>query len=281
VDNIAVVAAAFNASEQTNDGSVSRPRGPDGVAVLGLGEAGAALASDLVLLGVRVLGWDPDASRSVAGVRAVRDPAATAACEVILSVNSQSAACEAARAVRDVLSARHLYVDVNTTSPEVKREVAAILAPAGAAFVDAALLDPVPRRGIRTRCLASGPGAARFAALFGGLGMPVDVLGPEPGEAAARKLLRSVVMKGMAAAAIESLAAARAAGCEEWLHAEVAAIFERADAGLLDRFVSGSAAHAGRRTLEMEAAAALEVELGVEPHIAAAAANVLRLLAQG
>ena len=51
-------------------------------------------------------------------------------------------------------------------------------------------------------------GAARFAELFEPLGMPVEVVGPEAGDAAGLKLLRSVFMKGVAAAALESLAAA-------------------------------------------------------------------------
>ena len=54
--------------------------------------------------------------------------------------------------------------------------------------------------------------------------MPVEVLGGEPGAAAARKLLRSVFMKGLAASCVESLRAARAAGCEDWMRAEIEAV---------------------------------------------------------
>jgi hypothetical protein len=42
------------------------------------------------------------------------------------------------------------------------------------------------------------------------------------------------------------------------------------------RLVEGSRRHAARRIDEMEAAAALEQELGLEPHVARAAAAVLR-----
>ena len=46
----------------------------------------------------------------------------------------------------------------------------------------------------------------------------VAVLGlGEAGAAAARKLVRSVFYKGLAAAVTEALRAARAAGCEQWL----------------------------------------------------------------
>ncbi len=82
-----------------------------------------------------------------------------------------------------------------------------------------ALLGPVPARGLRTPALASGDGAHAFADALGPLGMPVEVVSPTAGDAATLKLLRSVFMKGLAAAAIESTAGAEAAGHAEWLEA--------------------------------------------------------------
>jgi 3-hydroxyisobutyrate dehydrogenase-like beta-hydroxyacid dehydrogenase len=108
--------------------------------------------------------------------------------------------------------------------------------------------------------------------------MPVEVVGPEPGEAAGLKLLRSVFMKGVAVAAIESLAAARAAGAEARARADIAAVIGEP---LLDRFLSGSRAHAARRVEEMRAAAAYLEELGVRPLVASAAAEALADLAAG
>ena len=112
----------------------------------------------------------------------------------------------------------------------------------------------MPSLGLATPALASGAGAERFAELFQPLGMPVDVVGPHPGDAAGLKLLRSVFMKGIAAAAIESLEAARAAGVEDRVHADIAAVIGEP---LLERLLSGSRLHAVRRVDEMRAAAGL------------------------
>jgi 3-hydroxyisobutyrate dehydrogenase-like beta-hydroxyacid dehydrogenase len=252
------------------------------VTLLGLGEAGAAIAAGLVERGVVTRAWDPDSARTVAGVeRAASAAEGAAAADVVLSLNAQSAALGAASSVAEVLTARHLYADLNTTSPAVKREVGAAIAPSGAAFADVALLGPVPGKGLSTPCLASGPGAARFAEIFGGLGMPVETVGGEAGEAAARKLLRSVFMKGLAAAALESLAAASAAGQERWLRDEILAVLHDADGALLDRLLEGSHRHARRRADEMDAAAELVAELGLEPRVAAAARDLLRSLDSG
>ena len=138
-----------------------------------------------------------------------------------------------------------------------------MVSPTGADFADVALMGVVPRDGLRTPALVSGPGAQAFAEHLGPLGMPVEVLGEEPGAAATRKLLRSVFMKGLAASCLESLRAARAAGCEDWMREEIEAVLTGADAALLERLVTGSARHATRRIGEVRDARELLAELGV------------------
>jgi 3-hydroxyisobutyrate dehydrogenase-like beta-hydroxyacid dehydrogenase len=256
-------------------------RRPVHVALLGLGEAGTAFAGDLIALGVPTSGWDPVPTRSVSGLRRAESAvdAATGA-DLVLSLNSGASALPAAEATTAALSPRSLFADLNTTGIAVKREIASVVHSAGASFADVALLAPVPGRGIRTPALASGDGAARYAEILRSLGAPVDVVGPEPGAAAARKLLRSVFMKGLAASVVESLTASEAVGCADWLRADIAATLRDADGSLVDRLVEGSTQHAVRRIAEMEAAADLLRELGVEPHVAQAAADVLRGLPQ-
>jgi 3-hydroxyisobutyrate dehydrogenase-like beta-hydroxyacid dehydrogenase len=247
------------------------------VALLGLGEAGTAFAADLIGLGVTTAGWDPVSTRSLSDLRRAESAAdAVEGADLVLSLNSSASALAVAEAVAPALSPQALFADLNTTGIAVKREVATAVRSVGASFADVALLAPVPDRGIRTPALASGDGAARYAEIMRSFGVPVEVVGPDPGAAAARKLLRSVFMKGLAASVLESLAAAEAAGCADWLRADIAATLRDADESLVDRLVVGSKHHAVRRIAEMEAAADLLRELGVEPHLAQAAADVLR-----
>jgi 3-hydroxyisobutyrate dehydrogenase-like beta-hydroxyacid dehydrogenase len=238
------------------------------VAVLGLGEAGGRIAADLVAAGYAVRGWDP--ARRLEGI-ANADAAGEAVrgADVVFSINAAAVSLDVARSVADELDGNALYADLNTASPQLKRELAEVLP---VQFADVALLGAVLNLGLATPALASGGGAERFAELFRPLGMPVEVVGPRPGDAAGLKLLRSVFMKGIAAAAIESLEAARAAGVEDRVHADIAAVIGEP---LLERLLSGSRAHAGRRVDEMRAAAAYVEELGVEPRVASAAAEWL------
>ncbi len=115
----------------------------------------------------------------------------------------------------------------------------------------------------------------RFADLVRPLGMPVEVVGDEPGDAAGLKLLRSVFMKGLAAAVLESIEGAKTRGAEDWLRREIAGVLGEP---LLERLVSGTLTHAERRLDEMEAAAAYLEELGIEPRISRAAAAWLDTL---
>ena len=246
------------------------------VAVLGLGEAGGRLAGDLAAAGVEVRGYDPEAAAPPGVNRAPDTRAAVAGSDVVLSVNAAAVALPAAKEALPALSPGALYADLNTAGQGLKGQLAALVEDGGALFADVALLGPVPARGLRTPALASGAGARAFAKAFGPLGMPVDAVSERAGDAATLKLVRSVFMKGLAAAALESLAAAEAAGQRDWLEGQLEAVI---GAQLLERLVEGSRAHAARRVDEMEAARELLLELGIEPRITEASASLLAELA--
>jgi 3-hydroxyisobutyrate dehydrogenase-like beta-hydroxyacid dehydrogenase len=247
---------------------------PPSVAVLGLGEAGSAIAADLVEAGCRVSGWDPVPKPVHEGVRlAIGAHDAVAEADVVLSVNVASVAVEVSAEVAPALAVGALYADLNTAPPRVKREAAEPVRAQGNGFVDVALMAPVPGRGLATPALASGSGAAEFAAAMVPVGMSLRVLGEVPGEAAERKLLRSVFAKGLAVAALESLAAARAAGCEEWLREHLAETLTEADGAFLERMLEGSFTHSVRRAEEMHAAASMLAELDTPARVSDAAAS--------
>jgi 3-hydroxyisobutyrate dehydrogenase-like beta-hydroxyacid dehydrogenase len=243
------------------------------VAVLGLGEAGSRLAADLVAAGAHVRGYDPLVGSTPHEIVRPHDLVSTVAgSDVVLVVTTAAAALEAATQALPSLVPETVYADLNTASPSLKREVAALVAGAQARFADVALLGPVPARGLGTPALASGNGACAFADALGPLGMPVEVISEEAGDAASVKLLNSVFMKGLAASAIESLRAAEVAGHTDRLEQQLADVIGRP---LLERLLEGSRQHAARRVDEMEAARDLLLELGVEPRIASASMALL------
>lgn len=250
------------------------------VAVLGLGEAGSAIAADLVQAGAHVRGYDP----AVAAGEGITDTASEAeaaqGADLVLSVNSAKAAVDALAAGRAGLRPDALWADLNTASPGTKRQLAEIAATAGIPFADVAMMAPVPGRGLRVPMLASGLGAARYAAFLTPLGADIEALDGPAGLAASKKLLRSVFYKGMAAAVVEALDAARAASNEPWLREHIAAELAAADAATMERIIDGTRRHAVRRAAEMQAAADMLAELGVPPAIADASRILHERLAQ-
>jgi 3-hydroxyisobutyrate dehydrogenase-like beta-hydroxyacid dehydrogenase len=134
---------------------------------------------------------------------------------------------------------------------------------------------PVPGKGLRTPMLVSGAAAGRCAEILAPLGAELTVQPGPVGEAISRKLLRSVFYKGLAAAVVEALAAADAAGCGEWLRGNIGAELAGFDHRTIDRLVDGTHRHARRRADEMAAATEQLAELGIRPRISAAARDVL------
>jgi len=248
--------------------------------VFGLGEAGSLIAADLAAAGLDVHGFDPAGVATPAGVTRHADPrTAVRGADLVLAI---TAAADAATALDQALGdipAGAVYADLATAAAGLKQRLAGRAAGAGLRFADVALMSTVPGTGLRTPALASGPGAAAFVAMMGPLGMPVTHAGDEPGRAATRKLLRSVVMKGLAGVVIEAMRAAEAAGLAEETWANVVGQLTDADEALLRRLVTGTARHAPRRVHEMEAATQLLAELGVEPTMTTATTAQLRAVA--
>ena len=233
------------------------------VALLGLGEAGRAFAADLAAAAMAVSGWDPLVGEAPDGVlvaTSARD--AVRGAGLVLSLNAAAVALAAAREVAPALDAGAIYADLNAAAPSLKVAVAAVVESSGARFADVALMGSVPGNGACTPSLVSGSGAAGYAAALEVVHAPIEVLGPAAGEAATRKLLRSVFMKGLAAISLEALTAAAAAGLELWMYEELVTVYEQADRALLRRLLEGSRIHAARRVHEMEAAREMLDALG-------------------
>lgn len=237
-----------------------------GVAVFGLGEAGSAIAADLAAAGAEVSGYDPADVADVAGIRRVVDPRdAVNDAALVMAITAAVDAMQALDQAFDALPAAAIYADLSTASPRRKQQLAARARERELAFVDVALMSTVPGKGLWTPALASGPGATAYVALLDRAGVPVEAVGPEAGGAATRKLLRSIVMKGLAGLVIESMRAANVAGLEAETWANLVGQFGEMDEAFLRRLVTGTAAHGERRLHEMQAAAELLDELGVEP----------------
>lgn len=250
------------------------------VCVFGLGEAGGAVAADLAAEPsvAAVRGFDPDHARPTPPGVDRHDGPATAAtgADLVLALTASADAGTAFDQAAETYAPGTLYADASTSSPARKLDLADRGDAIGVDVVDVALMTTVPGRGLRTPSLVSGRAADRYVATTAPWGVPVEVAGAEAGDAATRKLLRSVVMKGMAALFIEAMEAADAAGLEAETYANLADQMAAMDETWIRRLVEGTWPHATRRRHEMEASAAMLAELGVEPVMTRATVEALR-----
>ncbi len=247
------------------------------IAILGVGEAGGALARDLITTGAEVRGWDPNPRQLPQGlIFSENNPTAAANADIVLSVNWASVAVEVAQEVAPALTPGQLYADLNTASPQNKQEVAAIIEYVGAQFIDAALMAPVLPKGIRTPVYVSGSGAQAFSEQMSSFEMPITVLDNQAGSAATHKLLRSIFYKGMATVVVECLEAAKKLDLEAYARQQMMTILN--DEAMIDRFVQGSKKHASRRIHEMEAVISLLETIEVSSVISQASVEKLKEL---
>ncbi|GAA0820154.1 DUF1932 domain-containing protein [Streptosporangium amethystogenes subsp. fukuiense] len=77
------------------------------------------------------------------------------------------------------------------------------------------------------------------------------------GEAAARKLLRSIVVKGLTALMVESLRVAESQGLGRWCYDHLVDTLTGLDGAVVRGLLDGTVAHSVRRVAEMEAAASM------------------------
>ena len=183
--------------------------------------------------------------------------------EWVFSAVTAADCLDAALSVAPLLGDGQVFFDINSVSAGRKREAAAMVTRNGAAYVDMAVMAPVHPRGHRTPVLIAGPDCAAVHDRLAGLGFELGVAGDAVGAATAVKMLRSLFVKGMEAVTVQTLLAARAAGCLDVVHESLAGSFPGLGWPDFARYqLERVARHGIRRSAEMVESAAAQDELG-------------------
>src|SRR6185503_10609108 len=132
--------------------------------------------------------------------------------DVIVAAVTAASSLEAAKSVAPHLSGNPYYLDINSVSPGRKQDTAKVLEGA-ARYVDVAILAPIHPKRHQTPMLLAGPNAeAVMPLLIDELEMRGVIAGNEVGQAAALKMVRSVMIKGIEALTLECFLAAHRYG---------------------------------------------------------------------
>ena len=249
-------------------------------AIIGLGEAGAKYAAALVDAGYSVAGFDPGPVPTPPGVQRTDSAAdAVRGAKIVLVLTAAKAARPVAESCVAALSPGVCYADFTSSSPGAMRDIAEMVEQAGAEFCDVAILGPVSWHGAQTPLMLAGKGAPRVAELASSWHAAAEVVDGPPGSAMAHKLLRSVLMKGLAGVVTEAVTAGAAAGYETWIRGQIAAQLAGDGHAVVDRLLTGTRTHAERRAQEMHDTAEYLDQLGAPAELTRATETALRRIA--
>ncbi|HYW03423.1 MAG TPA: DUF1932 domain-containing protein [Gammaproteobacteria bacterium] len=245
------------------------------VGLLGYGEVGRILAEDLPRSGVEVpvacdlkVGTAREgplvehARRN--GVRLGRSPDVFEDVDLIFSAVTASETLAAARTCSGHVSGRW-FVDVSSASPGTKVAASDAVAGGGGRYVETAFMSTVAARRLAVPLLLGGPFAEAGVPVLRALGFEsVRVASARPGVAAATKLCRSVMIKGLEALTLECYSAARAWGVDEAVLGSLADTFPEIDRERRGRYLfQRTMQHGRRRADEMREAARTVAEVGL------------------
>jgi 3-hydroxyisobutyrate dehydrogenase-like beta-hydroxyacid dehydrogenase len=171
---------------------------------------------------------------------------------VLFSVVTTSAAMEVAEAFCDLAplsKASMVYVDLNSIGPETARSIAGKITGVGRSFVDGAMNGLAKNIATGGTLYLSGARAEEITRLIGPA-MRVRVLGSEPGQASAMKMLLGGLSKGLCALFLELAALAERRQMLPQLQ-EACEMIYPGMASVVNRMLPTYAQHAGRRATEM------------------------------
>jgi len=254
------------------------------VGFIGFGEAGSTIARGLRSAGVEhIFAYDVKAGDPLIQQHA-RETQTTLvdsssdlaeAATILFSAVTSSSALDAAREAVGYLKPQHTYVDLNSVSPALKQDIAKEIGESRASFVEAAVMAPVLPYGHKVPILLGGPGAEAFAATMRPFGMRLDVLaGAKVGSAAAVKMCRSIVVKGLEALLLECVMAATKFEADDLVFASLKETWPGIDWKKLADYTSGRVVlHGERRAREMDEVAETLQAIGIDPIMAEATAR--------
>ena len=268
------------------------PNGKSTISFIGFGEAGQAIASGLRETGVESMSaWDilfqqsageklRQAAQAI-GVRCAQSAAdAVRDADIIVSAVTAASSVAAAQSVGSRLAGAPYFLDINSVSPGRKQETAKVLGKT-ARYIDVAVIAPIHPARHQTPMLLAGPDAQAVAPTLTSLGMRVSVAGSEIGAAAAIKMVRSVMIKGIEALTLECFLAASRAGVVDEVATSMNNNYPGLDwAKIVPYNLERMANHGERRAAEMEEVADTLRELGVEPLMATATIKRQREMGQ-
>ena len=256
------------------------------IAFIGFGEVGQTFSRGLLANdGVAIRAYDllfgseagtrlEAAAQELGVARAASAQDACAGAAFVISAVTADRAEAVASEAATWLKPGQIFVDVNSAAPSTKQRAAAAVTASGADYLEAAVMAPVLKPGLKVAILSGGPKAQAVSEALNGLGMNLTPVSEVYGRASAMKLCRSIVIKGLEALMVDCAAACEAWDVKDPVFASLSATFPSIDFHTLAADMRERVAtHGIRRSAEMREAAEMLAAAGLDPELASAVAN--------
>jgi 3-hydroxyisobutyrate dehydrogenase-like beta-hydroxyacid dehydrogenase len=183
---------------------------------------------------------------------------------VICAVQGEHA-LDAAKSAAPLLKKGAHYLDLCTVTGKMSNEDRAAIESGNGRYVDVAVMGGFFKSGIKAPMLVAGADTEPVVAWMNANGFVATYLGPKPGSASSVKMLRSVIMKGIEALAVEAFVAAERQGILEEVMGCMGDVDAVTFSGQLAMLAQTHVVHAERRWEEMGLVAQTLRETGVDP----------------
>jgi len=248
------------------------------IALIGFGEAGQAFIkgwrTEVSGLDIRAFDiktrdvataqtkWDDYKAAKIAGCASLDE--ALDGAGAVFSLVTADQAFLAARGAADLLPPGALFFDGNSCAPGTKRASAQVVQAADARYVDMAIMTPVHPKLHKVPLLVCGPHAQAALPVLEALGMQARLVPGDVGRASSVKMMRSVMVKGLEALALECILSARKAGVDGEILDSLGGSFPGFDWPKKMAYdFERSTTHGLRRAAEMREVAKTVQELGL------------------
>lgn len=256
------------------------------IAFIGFGEVGQTFSRGLLVNeGVAIRAYDllfgseggsrlETAAQELGVARAASAQEACSGAAFVFSAVTADRAEAVAREAAAWLKPGQVFVDVNSAAPSTKQRAAEAVNASGADYLEAAVMAPVLKPGLKVAILSGGPKAQAASEALNGLGMNLTPVSDIYGRASAMKLCRSIVIKGLEALMVDCAAACEAWDVKDPVFASLDATFPSIDFHALAADMRERVAtHGVRRSAEMREAAEMLGVAGLHPDLAQAVAD--------
>ncbi|MFE7083606.1 NAD(P)-binding domain-containing protein [Priestia megaterium] len=187
-------------------------------------------------------------------------------CTLIFSLVSSSASETVASGIAKKIGKGTIFVDLTTSTPQVKTRSEKLIEATGGIYVDASIMGTVATEQQQVPLLIAGEHSEKIQKLLTKLGFNCQAISLPTGGAASIKLLRSIFMKGLEALILETMITAKNYGVSDEVMESISKTINNNDFTTFARaLITTHAIHKNRRYKEVLDSCNLINEAGFPP----------------